>query len=111
MGQFLKSCLLFLLYFLPLLKELVSSESRAKLFLSETEAAEPGSWCECGGGPEPAAEVRMLQIGVGVTTDMMSFIGHPFYFRDAFKTTVGVVFSSFHTDVGPGSHLRSDWRT
>lgn len=48
----------------------------------------------------------MLQIGVGLTTDVMSFVGQPFYFRDAFKTTAGVVFSSFHT-----CHLRSDWST
>lgn len=111
LGQFLKSCLLFPLYFLLLIKELDSSESRAKPFLSETEAsaripAEPGSRCDRGGGAEPAAEVRMLQVG-----DTTSFRGHPFCFRDAFKTTVGVVFCSFHTCVGPGSHLRSDWRT
>lgn len=71
-------------FFLPLLKESDSSESRAELFLSE---------------PEASSRIPPADSWAGVS--YMSAIGHPFYFRDAFKATVAVVFSSFHTCAGP----------
>lgn len=95
--------------FLSLLKELDSSESPAcfhlkpRLLLLQSGfpllSQGPGVTVEGHQNQQLRSERRVtvyrLQIGVDVTTDTRSFIWHPFYLRDAFKSAVGVVSFGF----------------